>query len=78
MVIGKRKAISLKVDPLFFDNVFEKERRKLENKIKLSSGMDKRLSQIDFTRIIAVNKMRMNKDLFKLDLKNEFKRRKKR
>lgn len=73
-----RSKVNINVDSSFFDNVFEKERRKLEKKIKLNSGIDKNLSQVNFTKIIARNKIRLNKDLFNIDFENGFKKRKKR
>ena len=78
MVLRNNKPIALKVDPLFFDNIFEKERKKAENKIRISSGMDKRLSQVNFTKMIAQNKFKLDVNLFKLDKKNANRKRKKR
>ena len=78
MVLRNNKPIALKVDPLFFDNIFEKERKKAENKIRISSGMDKRLSQVNFTKMIAQNKFKLEVNLFKLDKKNANRKRKKR
>ena len=41
------KKVSLAVDPKFFDNVFERERRQMQKKIGLSN-----LSQANFTKMI--------------------------
>ena len=78
MVLRNNKPIALKVDPLFFDNIFEKERKKAEKKIRISSGMDKRLSQVNFTKMIAQNKFKLEVNLFKLDKNNANRKRKKR
>ena len=78
MVLRNNKSIALKVHPLFFDNIFEKERKKAENKIRISSGIDKRLSQVNFTKMIAQNKFKLEVNLFKLNKKNANRKRKKR
>ena len=78
MVIKSNKPITLKVHPLFFDNVFEKERKILENKIRISSGMNKKLSQVNFTRMIAQKNFELNVNLFGGKKKNANTKRKKR
>lgn len=78
MGMKSKKNVTISVNSDFFENVFEKERRKMENIIKRNSGLDKRLTQPAFTKIIARNKMKLNRDLFKLDFKNGIIKRKKR
>ncbi len=77
MAIAKRNKVSITVDSNFFDD-FEKDRKRMQMKIKLDSGLDKNLSQFEFTKILARNKMKMNKDLFKINFNNGFTKRKKR
>jgi hypothetical protein len=50
---NRNKGVSIKVHPLFFDNVFERKRKKLEKKFKIS------LSQVKFTEYLAKNGVRM-------------------
>ncbi len=78
MVGRTKRGVNIVVDTIFFENVFEKERKKMENIIRRNSGIDKRLTQRDFTRIIARNKMKLNRDLFKIEFKNGINKRKKR
>ncbi len=47
------KKVSLAVDPKFFNNVFERERRQMQKKI----GLDN-LSQANFTKMIKGFKIR--------------------
>ena len=47
------KGVTIKVHTLFFDNVFEKGRRKLERKLKVP------ISQMKFTEYMAKNGVRM-------------------
>ena len=60
MVRRKNIGVSLKVDEKFFDNVFEKGRKNLQKKIMLKSGMDVRLSTMEFTKILAKNNFNFN------------------
>lgn len=54
---NKIKGVKINVHPLFFDNVFEKNRKALEKKF------NKPLTQIEFTGILANNgvKIQLNK-----------------
>ena len=51
------KGVTIKVHPLFFDNIFEKNRRKLEIKLNVP------ISQMKFTEYMAKNggKMKIKK-----------------
>lgn len=55
------KGVSIRVHPLFFDKVFEVNRKALEGKIK------KPLTQIEFTGILAQGHFKIN--LKKFDMK---------
>lgn len=50
------KKVNLAVDLKFFDNIFEKERRKMQEKIGVSN-----LSQANFTKMIKGFKIRKPK-----------------
>ena len=65
MVLRNKRPVNLTVDSDFFDNVFEKERKRMEMKIKLNTGLDKRLSQVNFTKMIAQKRIKHEIDLFK-------------
>lgn len=45
---NKIKGVHIQVDPFFFENVFEKNRRKMQKKLG-----NYNLTQIDFTKILA-------------------------
>lgn len=66
---NKIKGVCIRVHPLFFDNIFEKNRKALEKKF------NKPLTQIEFTGILANNgiKIQLNKMSNKFAPK-EFKR----
>lgn len=46
---NKIRGVSIKVHPLFFDNVFEKGRKQLENRLKV------KVSQIKYSEYMAKN-----------------------
>jgi hypothetical protein len=46
--------VSIKVHPSFFDNVFEKKRKKLQKRLNISN-----LSQMKFTEYLAKNGARI-------------------
>ena len=59
------KKVTLAVDPIFFNKIFEKERKKMQLKIGVSN-----LSQTNFTKMIQGFKIRQPKqDLSKLNTK---------
>ncbi len=75
--IGKQ-GIQIKVDKLFFDNIFEKERIALQKKISSKTGVQKNLSQVKFTQMIALNKAQLKIPKFKFELDDGRPKKKKR
>lgn len=75
---NKNRGVFLKVDGKFFDKVFERERKKLENRLKKSSGIEKRLSQMEFTRLLHKNNVQFKMDKFMFGKKKKIIKRKKR
>jgi hypothetical protein len=68
--------VSIKVHPSFFDNVFERKRKKLQQKLKISN-----LSQMKFTEYLAKNGAKIklpnkDKNLKHLKINNPLRRKK--
>ncbi len=60
----RRRKVTITSDELFFDRIFEPERKKLQNKLGLSN-----LSQPNFTAILANVKAQFKFKLPKIDKK---------
>lgn len=50
MMVKKIRGIHIEVDPLFFSNIFEKNKRKMQKRLGIYN-----LTNNDFTKILAEN-----------------------
>ncbi len=69
--MGKSSGVTLRLDRLFFDNIFEPARRDLEKQMGVKVG------QLEFTRFLAKKNVKFKIPKQKMNLKSNLKIKKK-